>query len=41
VAEFNLSWVVTATAQNRNFLLCSKAELSTLLRQPPGLTTWI
>jgi hypothetical protein len=23
VAEFNLSWVVTATAQNRNFLLCS------------------
>src|SRR5207253_2737190 len=33
VAEFNLSWVVAATAQNRNFLLCSKAELSTLLRQ--------
>ncbi len=30
VDQMNISWAVFATAENRNFLLCSKAELSTL-----------
>jgi hypothetical protein len=28
--QINVSWAVVANAQNRNFLFCSKAELSTL-----------